>query len=581
MIAKKKILKHFFPLIIAFIAAFIFFLGYNHYLLDASVANLKISLRDLKKSKDLDDIKKITVLLNDSFLSEVVKGDFDLALAIKMEMTSQLTDQSLTKTEADTRNYVFRLSSATNIDFSSMVAEKISKESQAADIRHFITKAIDERVKKQPLIVSKIEDILITIFPGRRKENISLIERKIKQISKSLEKYKGEELQERYLAIGKLYLLMKNWQEAQNYFTKSLQIDSQNETGIKTQFFLAVLYKAKEDFQQAGMLFGKIKDQLPQEWKYFAAYQEADCAYRAGDIEKATALFEEIFNKNPSLEIPQLAQFRAAYAYLYDLKNPVKAHEAFMKLEKDEPSSDLSSYVMHKINPDMAWQYCLEGFKLLEEGYSKSSPEKYKLSLDKFDSALKIVPDHSTTYIGKALAFYFLDEPEASVKEGIKAKEMDSKNDAVLANLGFLYANMNMLDKATEQYREAIKINPSSSIYNYNLATIYAFRDDYAKAETYFREAIKLDNRYAYAYNNLGYIFWREGLHREAKENLKKAIALKPEYVDPHYNLGVIYYTLGNYEDSRKEFTIVEQLMPKFRQTRWYLNRISKKLGYK
>lgn len=576
----KKIFRHFIPVIIAFLGAFVFFLGYNHYLLDSSLANLKISLNDLETAKSLNDVKRITGILDDSFLNELAKGDFDLTFAVKLELSQQMVEQEL-KTQAQTKEYTVKLSSATNIDFSAVIAEKISKDSQVGDIKHFITKAIDKKIAGRPALINLLDNIAIKLFPGVRQVNEASLKSQIAKMERNLPKYQGEELQDKYMEIGKTYLILKDWESAEKYFNKAVEINSKNEKSTKAEFFLGILYKSKKDFAGAAKIFGKIKDRLPKQWKLFAYYQEADCLYKSGEIEKAIVLFEELFKMDPSLEIPQLSQFRAGYTYLYDLQNPQKANEAFVLLKKDEPKIELTSYIKDKIDPDMAWQYCKAGFQLLEAGYKLSLDEKYKEALNKFDSALTLYPKHSTSYIGKALSFYFLKNPEEAIVEGIKAVKLNPADYEAIANLGFIYFNLGMTTEAVEQYKRAVSIYPLSYIYNYNLATLYILQKNYKLAEEYFRKTLKIKPDYAYAYNNLGYALWAQGNYNEAKGNFVRAISLKDDYVDAHYNLGVVHFTLGSYEEARKEFIKVETLQPKFRQTHWFLRQIEVKLGYK
>jgi hypothetical protein len=184
----KKIFRHFIPVIIAFLGAFVFFLGYNHYLLDSSLANLKISLNDLEAAKSLNDVKRITGILDDSFLNELAKGDFDLTFAVKLELSQQMVEQEL-KTQAQTKEYTVKLSSATNIDFSAVIAEKISKDSQVGDIKHFITKAIDKKISGRPALINLLDNIAIKLFPGVRRVNEASLKSQIAKMERSLSRY--------------------------------------------------------------------------------------------------------------------------------------------------------------------------------------------------------------------------------------------------------------------------------------------------------------------------------------------------------------------------------------------------------
>ncbi|UCG34884.1 MAG: hypothetical protein JSW17_05170 [Candidatus Omnitrophota bacterium] len=91
MIDKKKIfLKNILPLIITCVAALIFFLSYNHYLLDKTLANLKISLKELEAADNLELARAVKGILDDTFIMEVAKEELDVASLAKMEFSGQI-----------------------------------------------------------------------------------------------------------------------------------------------------------------------------------------------------------------------------------------------------------------------------------------------------------------------------------------------------------------------------------------------------------------------------------------------------------------------------------------------------------
>jgi len=64
--------------LIVILAAVIFFLGYNTYLVDYSLANLKTTLIKVDSAGNLDDAKKLISLLDDSLLQEVVSRESEI-----------------------------------------------------------------------------------------------------------------------------------------------------------------------------------------------------------------------------------------------------------------------------------------------------------------------------------------------------------------------------------------------------------------------------------------------------------------------------------------------------------------------
>jgi tetratricopeptide (TPR) repeat protein len=580
---RKITIKYWAPLIIVFSMAVLFLVLYNHYLLNASLANLKLALKETSQQKKIEGVRKIADILNDTYIAELTKGDFDLALAIKLEMSAQMFEDISKAVRKENEQYLLALSSAANIHFAATIIQKATQITQFQDVRKFIQTAISlkEEAEKRPAWMSTVDDLILNFSPEQRQPDVNKIKSNAVKLQGKLASYRGEKLQEKYLEIAKLYLLIKDWQNAQLYLNKSCETDSKNFVALKAKFFLAILYKLKGDFKEASTVFSSIKNSLPKDWKLFSTYEEADCIYKMGAINKSAELFEEIFNTGKSSDIAQLAQFRAGYIYLYDLKEPLRAKEVFNKLPQESTLFGIGPYAREKINRDIARWYCEEGFRLIKEGYVLSAPAKYREALAKFDMAENVEHNYGIIYIGKALALTFLGKPEMALKEARKAKDVAPDDPDVLANLGFIYYKFNMIDQAIAEFEAAVAIRKDSGLFHYNLGTLYTLKQLYDEAERQFRAALLLDSGYTYAYNNLAYTLLIKRSYSEAKERLRKAIVLNPDCIDAHYNLGAVYYALGNYEDSKKEFKYIEKTRPDFRKTQEYLTQIAEKLGYK
>ena len=83
-------LKRILPLLLAFIGAFAFFMFYNRYLLDKTLANLKISLQKLEKMQDPEIVRTVKDILDDTFIMEVAREELDTSTLARIEFSSQL-----------------------------------------------------------------------------------------------------------------------------------------------------------------------------------------------------------------------------------------------------------------------------------------------------------------------------------------------------------------------------------------------------------------------------------------------------------------------------------------------------------
>jgi tetratricopeptide (TPR) repeat protein len=577
---KKVFFRNFLPLIIALVGAFVFFASYNRYLLDSSLVNLKVSLRKLKSAESISEVKEIEGILDTAFLMESTKGEFDLATALKMEMGEELTEEVSIESQKKNEEYVETMTSAAEIDAATDMVSGISKTRQIEDVKQIIEKVIARKQKKKPVLVSKLEDFIISFAPTKKRGELKDLGKVIAKKKKNLSSYSGKRLQEEYLKIAKLYLRIKDYGNSLVYINKTIKVNPESPQALTARFYSGILYESKKDFKKAQEIFGKIKEDLPKDWEGFSSYQEASSLYAQGETKKAIALFEANFAKDSSQETRQLSQFRAGYSYLYDLKDSAAAQTAFNKLDDKAKNSVYTSYYDKKIKIDLASFHAYQAFRFLEEGYRTLNAEKYSQAIEKFNLALKVYHESALAYSGKSLALQLLDQSGDALKAAKKATQLSSKSANAPAVLGFVYYNLGMIDEAASAYERAVEINSDLDIPNYNLGTMYFLKKDYKKAKKYFRQAIKINPSITRAYNNLGYIAWLEQDYVKAKKLFKQATVLSSDYIEPNYNLGVVLLALGEYEQARKSFTKVEGLQSGYRKTAYYLKMIKKRLGY-
>ncbi|MDD5194296.1 MAG: tetratricopeptide repeat protein [Candidatus Omnitrophica bacterium] len=578
---KNVFFKNIFPLLISLILAVTFFVSYNQYLLDRSLANLKVSLRTLEKTKDIKEVQKLKDILDDTFLMEITKKDLDLSALVKIELSSQ-------------------------------TIEKVFKDDQLKDVSYFLGDVVRKKEQnRNPLFVA-FDSFIANMFPQKRGADVAAVSRQIEQLNSQLSLYSGEALQAKYMEIARLYIRIKDFENARQFLEKASSIVPESEGAFKAKLYLAFLYKFEKNYAKTIELLKQIKDKLPPELSAFSSYQEGDCLYRMGKVDEAVQVFRGTFEKNPTLETSQFSQFRAGYINLYDKKNEEEAYGDFMKLESLKVDTKghaylmqggkkiyegsleplnlvsynkLSAHINETLIPTVAKKYRNSGFKLLGQGYQllrkdlrDNATITFREALNQFSTALKFYAQDAFSYSGRALAFYFLENKEEALKEARKANAMGPNSPVILANLAFVYFGIGMVDEAIDEYRKALTLAPNSAFLYYNLGTIYILKGDVGSATAHLESAIKLNPQFAYPYNNRGYLLWSKGAFKEAKVNFERAVSLNPEYTDAYYNLGILFFTLEDYEKAREEFMLAAKLVPHYKQLDQYLSQISEKL---
>jgi tetratricopeptide (TPR) repeat protein len=147
-------------------------------------------------------------------------------------------------------------------------------------------------------------------------------------------------------------------------------------------------------------------------------------------------------------------------------------------------------------------------------------------------------------------------------------------NDAWMAyyNRGNAFMYLNDYQKAIEDFKKTIEINPYYAKVYYKLGLIYdGHFINYQQAIKNYSKAIELNPKYAIAYNNRGACYATLGDYHKAIEDFDVAINLD-KHAYYHYNRGLAYKMLGKYNQAIKDFQTAAQLGNK--QAQKYLESI-------
>ena len=139
--------------------------------------------------------------------------------------------------------------------------------------------------------------------------------------------------------------------------------------------------------------------------------------------------------------------------------------------------------------------------------------------------------------------------------------------------------------KAVFEYQKAISIQPRSAHYRLELARIYSrlahLRQDRGtleKAVQEFRPALELNPYDGLAHSQLGWTYSQHEMYEEAAGELKMAIELDPTNVSFHWRLGSVYKANGELSKAKKEFEKVLDVIPHHRQAQLALAQINEKM---
>lgn len=128
-----------------------------------------------------------------------------------------------------------------------------------------------------------------------------------------------------------------------------------------------------------------------------------------------------------------------------------------------------------------------------------------------------------------------------------------SESYAVTVFLALCLDEMQVYDKAAEQYRAALSMKPNSSLAS-NLGLVLDRMGRAEEAVAAYQQAIRLDPCNANAFNNIAQQHLRNGDYEQALEMAAKAAELNPKLAPAHNALAISSYMLGDMDAYEQHF---------------------------
>jgi len=103
-----------------------------------------------------------------------------------------------------------------------------------------------------------------------------------------------------------------------------------------------------------------------------------------------------------------------------------------------------------------------------------------------------------------------------------------------------LYGNSE-IEKAMDEFLNAIKNKPNMAEAHFNLALVYEDmgKTDYAESE--YKKVMSLNSKFIDAYINLGVIYNNQKRYSDAQKIYEEVLEIAPDDPTAHFNLGVLY----------------------------------------
>ena len=325
-----------------------------------------------------------------------------------------------------------------------------------------------------------------------------------------------------------------------------------------------------EKMQKAVKLgFTKAMYELGKIYMLKKNYSEAEKWFlqseKQGELQ-ATERLTEIYNieKNDVKREEKLSvlsnQKRTAYMYelgkLYIKKGEyVKAEELFTKLKDygiikaSDRLSDIKEILKNENKGEMAEKKIMEQDKNLEKSDVEiifneaqkmlfSNPEKAKMYLEKIEKHKRLAAAY--------LAEYYMDKFDVENTKKWLENAAERGEVSSMYDLGRLYEEEKNYEEAEKWYKKALGKNYMIPLSR--LGNIYEKKGDYKEAEKWYKKGVQNDNRGAI--KNLALLYEKEGNSEESEKLLIK-LSEKNDFFGM-LSLSEKYHNEKNYEEAEK-----------------------------
>ena len=308
--------------------------------------------------------------------------------------------------------------------------------------------------------------------------------------------------------LGKIYMLKKNYSEAEKWF---LQSEKQGEMQA-TERLTEIYNIEKNDVKREEKL-----SVLSNQKRTAYMYELGKLYIKKGEYVKAEELFTKLKDYGIIKAVDRLSDIKEI------LKNENKGEMADKKMLEQDKN-------LEKSDVEMIFN---EAQKMLF-----SNPEKAKTYLEKIEKHKRMAAAY--------LAEYYMDKFDAENTKKWLENAAERGEVSSMYDLGLLYEEEKNYEEAEKWYKKALGKNYMIPLSR--LGNIYEKKGDYKEAEKWYKKGVQNDNRGAI--KSLALLYEREGNSEESEKLLIK-LSEKNDFFGM-LSLSEKYHNEKNYEEAEK-----------------------------
>ncbi|MEK6334751.1 MAG: protein kinase [Acidobacteriota bacterium] len=195
----------------------------------------------------------------------------------------------------------------------------------------------------------------------------------------------------------------------------------------------------------------------------------------------------------------------------------------------------------------------------------KYTAEGWNRAVEFFEKVIEKDPDHAPAYAGKAAAlgclwFFGLSPADDTVRPfrsaATKAIELDGNLAGAHLSLGMVnFFHDWEWEKAEQEFKQAILLNPKDAEALSYYAMFLGFVDRFDEAMALARRALEVDPLSLLINMNVGWTYFSAGLANEAFDQARKMTEIEPAFFGAYWLKGAVCLGNGDYEAAIEQLT--------------------------
>ena len=295
--------------------------------------------------------------------------------------------------------------------------------------------------------------------------------------------------------------------------------------------------------------------------------QSASRALAAGQLDAALSELQQAAKRSPQdpriqynlgLALSRKGRFREAVVPLKKAAvDPVLATEAHFLLGVDYfENKDYAAAIaeLRGLDNSVSRERVLY---MLEESNRRTS--RLGEAKAAFHELMTNYPDSAWTHYLLGNAYEDQQELDKAIEEYKQALGKDSSIPNAQFAIGYLYWRQGDMENAREWLEKEIT-KGCHGLATYYLGEISRSEKDLPKAESLYRRSLACDGSNSNAHLRLGMLLEEQKRYGEAAVQLKEATRLTPDVSSGHYHLASVYRSLGRKAEAQIEFDKVRQI---------------------